>query len=323
MSSLQKGVFLDVESIHPEDLDLSGLRTCLPQWTFHDTTSADELPGRLAHAQVVVTNKVSLNAEQLRAAEHLELICLAATGADRIDVASAEQRGVVVSNARDYATASVAEAVFAMLLTLLRQLDSYRRQVAEGRWCESPHFCLFDAPIEELNNKVLGIIGFGVLGRAVAQRAEAFGMRVLVAQRLYGATAEGRVSLEELLATADVISLHCPLSAATRRLIGRRELRAMKPTALLINTARGGVVDEQALATALEQGWIAGAGIDVLGEEPPPADSPLLNCSSPRLILTPHVAWASRSARQRLVDEIVANIRAFQCGKARNRVSVA
>jgi glycerate dehydrogenase len=321
VSTLSQGVFLDLDSIHPQDLDLAALHDCLPHWALYDATSADEVSARIAAAQVVVTNKVALPAAQLLAAGSLKLVCIAATGADRIDLEGAAQAGIVVSNARDYASASVAEAVFTLLLTLVRRLDDYRRRVTAGDWSRSPHFCLFDQPIEELSGKTLGIIGYGVLGRAVAQRAAAFGMRVQVAQRLYGDPVEGRVPLDTLLANADVISLHCPLTAATHHLIGARELRSMKRSAILINTARGGIVDEQALASALEQGRIAGAGIDVLGDEPPPADNPLLACRSPRLILTPHVAWASRSARQRLVNEIVANICAFQRGAARNPVS--
>ncbi len=321
MTALQKGVFLDLESIHPQDLDLGELKDSVPSWTFHDSSPLEQVAARIAKAQVVVTNKVPLQAEQLRAAPELRLICLAATGADRIDLDTVRKAGICVCNARDYATASVAEAVFAMLLTLLRQLDTYRRQVAAGAWSESPHFCLFEAPIEELNDKVLGIVGYGVLGRAVAERAKAFGMRILVARPLRGGTdGEGRVPLEYLLRNADVVSLHCPLSRVTQGLIGARELALMKPQAILINTARGGIVDEQALVTALEAGTIAGAGIDVLAQEPPPADNPLLGCASPRLIVTPHVAWASRSARQRLLGEIVANIRAFARGEPRNRL---
>jgi len=321
MTPLSKGVFLDLESIHPQDLDLDALHACLLHWTFHDETRADEVAGRIAGAQVVVTNKVPLGVEQIRGAADLKLVCVAATGTDRIDLNAARQAGVVVSNARDYATASVAEAVFAMLLALLRQFDAYRGRVAAGDWPKSPHFCLFDKPIEELYGKTLGIIGYGVLGHAVAQRAAAFGMQVQIAQRLHGKPVEGRVPLETLLSTSDVISLHCPLSETTRNLIDDTRLRAMKRNAILINTARGGIVDEQALVRALEEDWIAGAGIDVLGTEPPPPDNPLLRYRSPRLIVTPHVAWASRSARQRLVSEMVENIRACQRGVPRNRVS--
>ncbi len=318
---MQNGVFLDLESIHPQDLDLTELRDSLVNWTFHDSSHSDQVGARIATAQVVVTNKVPLNADHLRAAGRLRLICLAATGADRIDVQAARDAGVSVRNARDYATASVAEAVFALLLTLLRQLDAYRRQVSLGHWSESPHFCLFDAPIEELNGKVMGIVGYGVLGRAVAERAKAFGMRVLVAQSLHNAGHDNaRVPLSDLLRLADVVSLHCPLSRLTAGLIGARELALMKRGAILINTARGGIVDERALVGALKAGTIAGAGIDVVAQEPPAADNPLLRFVSPRLILTPHIAWASRSARQRLVGEIVANIRAFQRGETRNEL---
>jgi glycerate dehydrogenase len=315
-----RGVFLDLDSVHPQDLNLHALRSCLTEWSFFDQTAAQQVADRIAGAQVVVTNKVRLTAEQLCNAGTLRLICVAATGTDNVDLPGARRADIVVSNARNYATASVAEAVFALLLTLTRQLDSYRARVAAGNWSRSPHFCLFDAPIEELHGKTLGIIGYGVLGHAVAQRAEAFGMRVQIAQRLYSDPIDGRVPLAELLATSDVVSLHCPLSDVTRHLIGPEQLRAMKRSAILINTARGGIVDEVALVNALEQEWIAGAGIDVVSQEPPPASNPLLNCRSPRLVLTPHVAWASRSARQRLVGEIVENIRAFQRGEQRNNV---
>jgi len=314
-----RGVFLDLDTLHPQDLDLQALRDCLTEWSFFDQTSSQQVADRIAGAQVVVTNKVRLTAEQMHNAGTLRLICVAATGTDNIDLTGARQADIVVSNARDYATASVAEAVFALLLTLTRQLDSYRTKVAAGHWSQSPHFCLFDTPIEELYGKTLGIVGYGVLGRAVAQRAEAFGMHVQVAQRLYGDPLDGRVPLAELLATSDVISLHCPLSDVTRHLIGPVQLQAMKRSAILINTARGGIVDEVALVDALEQEWIAGAGVDVLSQEPPAASNPLINCRSPRLVLTPHVAWASRSARQRLVGEIIENIKAFQRGEQRNR----
>lgn len=315
-----RGVFLDLDSVHPQDLDLDRLRGCLTEWSLFGQTSARQVAERIAGAQVVVTNKVRLTADQLRNADALRLICVAATGTDNIDLPTARQVGIAVSNVRNYATASVAEAVFALLLTLTRQLDRYRAQVAAGRWSESSHFCLFDTPIEELHGKMLGIIGYGVLGHAVAQRAKAFGMCVQIAQRLHGDPVEARVPLADLLATSDVVSLHCPLSDTTHHLIGHAQLRAMKRSAILINSARGGIVDEVALVEALQQGWIAGAGIDVVSQEPPPVDSALLTCRSPRLVLTPHVAWASRAARQRLVEEIADNIKAFQRGERRNSV---
>jgi glycerate dehydrogenase len=315
-----RGAFLDLDSLHPADLDLSGLRQSLSEWTYFDNTRPEQVEERIADAQVVVTNKVRLTERQLCAARAVQLVCVAATGANNIDLAAARHAGIAVCNARDYATASVAEAVFALLLTLIRQLDSYRQQVAAGHWSESPRFCLFGAPIGELYGKTLGIVGYGTLGRAVARRAQAFGMQIQVAQRLHGEPEQGRVPLPELLANADVVTLHCPLSDATRNLIGRSQLLSMKNSAILINTARGGIVDEQALVTALQEGWIGGAGVDVASREPPPASNPLLGYRSPKLVLTPHVAWASRNARQRLVEEITDNINAFKQGVARNRL---
>jgi glycerate dehydrogenase len=315
-----QGVFLDLDSVHPSDLDLAQLQDCLPCWEFHHHTGADQVLSRIQGAQVVVTNKVPLTASSIQASHGLQLICVAATGTNNIDLAAASAAGVVVSNARDYATASVVEHVFSLLLTLTRRLDDYRRRVRAGDWTHSPHFCLFGEPIEELAGKRLGIIGYGVLGRAVANLARAFSMQVDIAQRLHDSSRPDRLPLAQLLGSCDIISLHCPLTEQTRGLIGETQLRQMKDTALLINTARGGIVDEQALLRALQQGWIAGAGIDVLAEEPPAASSALLHCSSPRLIVTPHIAWASRAARQRLLSEITANIVAFGNGSPRNRV---
>ena len=314
------GVFLDLDSVHPSDLDLAPLRGCLPHWQFYQATGADEVLERIQGAQIVVTNKVPIGARSIEASPGLKLICVAATGTNNIDLAAAGAAGIVVSNARDYATASVVEHVFSLLLTLNRRLDSYRQRVRNGDWARSPHFCLFDETIEELAGKTLGIIGYGVLGQAVAHVARAFCMQVNVAQRLHDTPLPDRMPLQKLLGTADIISLHCPLTEQTRGLIGETQLRQMKDSALLINTARGGIVDEQALLHALQQGWIAGAGIDVLAEEPPAASSALLRYRSGRLIVTPHVAWASRAARQRLLGEIAANIIAFTNGDARNRV---
>jgi glycerate dehydrogenase len=315
-----QGVFLDLDSVHPSDLDLAQLQDCLPHWQFYRHTGPDDLLARIQTADVVVTNKVPLTASSIQASRELQLICVAATGTNNIDLAAASAAGVVVSNATDYATASVVEHVFAMLLTLSRRLDGYRQRVHAGDWTNSPHFCLFDETIDELAGKRLGIIGYGVLGRAVANLARAFSLQVDVAQRVHDTPLPDRLPLPQLLASCDVISLHCPLTEQTRGLIGATQLRQMKDTALLINTARGGIVDEQALLRALQQGWIAGAGIDVLAEEPPSASNALLQYESPRLIVTPHVAWASRAARQRLIGEITANIVAFATGSPRNRV---
>jgi glycerate dehydrogenase len=316
-----RAVFLDLASLNPYDLDLGVLRGCLPDWHFHQHTDPEQVAQRINHAQVVVSNKVPLNAASIQESPALKLICVAATGTNNVDLAVAESAGVVVSNARDYATASVVEHVFSLLLTLNRRLDRYRWRVRQGDWSRSRHFCLFDETIEELAGERLGIIGYGVLGYAVATVARAFGMQVDVAQRLHDSPLPDRVPLQQLLETSDIISLHCPLTEHTRGLIGASQLRCMRDSALLINTARGGIVDERALLQGLQQGWIAGAGIDVLADEPPHKSNPLLHYHSERLIVTPHVGWASRAARQRLVEEIAANISAFAQGTPRNRVA--
>ncbi len=314
------GVFLDTDSLHPQDLDLSVLESCLPRWRFHDAGEAADTAERLAAAEVVVTNKVVLDAALIDAADRLRLICVAATGTDNVDLEAAARRGIPVCNARGYATPSVAEHVFGLLLTLVRRLDDYRDRVRRGEWAASRFFCLFGEPMQELAGRTLGIVGHGELGRAVADIARAFSMQVLVAQRPGGDSRPGRLPLPELLARSDVLSLHCPLTAATRNLIDADALRQMKPGALLINTARGGLVDEAALLQALRDGRLGGAALDVLEREPPPARHALVGAGLPNLLITPHVAWASRPARQRLVDEIAANIRAFLDGRPRNRV---
>jgi len=315
-----RAVVLDLDSLNPKDLDLTPWHNCLPDWHYHNETRPEQVIERIKNADIVITNKVPLTRPHIQATPGLSLICVAATGTNTIDLAAADEAGVIVSNARDYATASVAEHVFSLLLTLFRRLDTYRNRVQAGDWSRSPHFCLFDETIEELSGRTIGIIGYGVLGKAVSQLAKAFSMRVQIGQRLYGPPLADRVAFDVLLETSDVISLHCPLSQQTRGLIGENQLRRMKDTAILINTARGGIVDEQALVTAIRENWIAGAGIDVLSKEPPEPSNPLLQFSSPRLIVTPHVAWASRTARQKLVTEIATNIHAFMRGTPRNTV---
>jgi len=320
---LLRAVVLDLDSLNPQDLDLAPLRHCLPDWQFHNQTLPDQVEQRIQHADIIVTNKVRITQEHIHAAPELRLVCVAATGTDNIALEAAARAGIVVSNARGYATASVVEHVFAMLLTLVRQLDSYRQRVRNGDWTQSPHFCLFDASISELSGKTLGIVGYGVLGKAVAKLARGFSMQVQIAQRLYGPPLPDRIPLQELLATSDVISLHCPLTDQTRGLIGAPELASMKNSAILVNTARGGIVDEQALVSALQENRIAAAAVDVAQHEPPGNANPLLGFDSPRLILTPHIAWASQAARQRLLTEIVENIQAFQRGKPRNAIQPA
>ena len=322
MTQLQRGVFLDLNTVDRDDLDLTELRASLPDWTFHDRTRRDQRAERIADAEVVITNKVELDADLLAAAPRLRLICAAATGFNNIDVAAARRQGIVVSNARDYATDSVVQHVFALLLTLVTRLDAYRADIRAGRWSASDQFCLLDHPIGTVAGMRLGIIGWGVLGRATARVAEAFGMEVLVAESQDPAREanDDRVPLERLLGQCDVISLHCPLTSATRHLIDDAALQRMRPGSLLLNTARGGLVEPEALARHLRIGHLGGAGIDVLEPEPPPPDHPLLADDLPNLVLTPHTAWAALSARQRVIDEVTANIRGFASGSPRNVV---
>lgn len=316
------GVLLDRESLDVGDLDLAGLFATLPAWDSHVATAPADTAERVCAASVVVTNKVVLDEAVLSRAARLKLIAVAATGTNNVDLEAARRRGIAVCNVTGYATPTVVEHLFALLLALTRRLDDYRLALAAGRWHESRQFCLLDFPLRELRGRTLGIVGFGELGRAVAHTArEGFGMEVLVAARPGSQPTPGRVALEELLARADVVSLHTPLTPETRGLIGARELALMRPDALLLNTARGGIVDESALAAALRAGRLGGAGFDVLAVEPPRAESPLLAPGIPNLIVTPHVAWASREARQRLLDQVAQNIRAFLEGVARNRVA--
>lgn len=314
-----KGVFLDLASLDNDDLSLEPLHAVLEEWDLHPHTEASEVAARLQGAEVVVSNKVVLSRAVLASADKLRLICVAATGTNNVDLQAARQLGIAVTNVRAYGTASVVQHVFALILSLQRQIPAYQQAIKQRRWEQSKFFCLLDFPIEELGGKVFGIVGYGELGRAVAKTAASFDMEVRVARRGADDTRPDRVPLDELLAEADVLSLHCPLTEENRGLIGETQLQRMKPSAILINAARGGLVDEAALDTALRQGWIAGAGIDVLEVEPPDGTSPLL-ADLPNLILTPHIAWASRTARQRLLDQLVDIIRAYRQGSIRNRI---
>jgi glycerate dehydrogenase len=320
MKPLARGVILDLATIDRGDLDLSGLEGSCEQLEQHAQTRPDRVTKRLADAVVAVTNKVVLDRERLAAAPALRLVCIAATGTNNVDLEAARERGIVVCNVTGYATPSLVQHVFALILAHATRLLDYHQAVRDGAWARSDQFCLLDFPIAELAGCTLGIVGYGELGRAVGRMAEAFGMRVLVAQRPGGAPEPGRIPLDELLAQVDVLTLHTPLAANTRNLIGAAELARMRPDALLVNTARGGIVDEAALAHALRRGIISGAAVDVLTVEPPRAGNLLLAPDVPNLIVTPHVAWASRAARQRLIDEVAENIRAFAQGRARNRV---
>lgn len=315
------GVFLDRDTVDAGDMDLSPLEEALPEWEFYGRTVPEQTTERIAAAQVVVANKVALDADTLADAQELELVCVAATGTNNVDLEAAHNLGITVSNVAGYSTPSVVQMVFAMMLALHSRLPEHRQAVRAGRWSQSPQFCMLDFPFHELKGRTLGIVGHGTIGQAVAKVARAFGMKVLVAQRPGGQDKRARrVPLDKVLARADVLSLHCPLTPATEGLIGAAQLRTMKAGSLLLNTARGGIVDEAALADALRDGHLGGAGVDVLPAEPPPPDHPLLAQDIPHLIVTPHIAWASREARQRLVNELAANIRAWRRGTARNVV---
>jgi glycerate dehydrogenase len=316
-----KAVFLDLASLAERDLDLSGFEAAVDDWRSYPATAPEDRVARIGDADIVVTNKVLLDAAVLRAAPNLSLVCLTATGFNNVAVETARELGIVVSNVVAYATDSVAQHVFALMLAHHTSLFRYTDAVRRGDWSRSAQFCLLDYPVRELRGMTLGIIGFGELGQGVAGIAQAFGMQVLVSQRPGGEPATGRVPFEEVLRRSDVLTLHVPLLDNTRDLIDAHALELMKPTALLINTARGAVVDNLALADALRQGVIGGAALDVLDVEPPPQDHPLLAPDVPNLIVTPHTAWAGRQARQNVVDETVANIQAFLDGRPRNRVA--
>lgn len=314
-----RGVILDGDSFDRGDLDTALLDESLETWDKYRSTSADETLDRIAGADVIVTNKVVIDAKALSSAS-LKLIVVAATGTNNIDLQEAARRGIWVCNVRDYASGAVSQHVFSLLLSLMTHLSEYADAVREGRWQQSKVFCLLDFPIHELEGLTLGIIGYGSLGQRVAKIARGFDMQVVISARPgVKDIPKERVSLDELLAQSDVISIHCPLTEATRDLIDRAAFKKMKSSAILINTARGGIVNEAALAEALKAGEIAGAGIDVLTQEPPAADHPLLARDIPNLIVSPHNAWGSIESRQRLADEIGRLINDFRSGAPRNR----
>ncbi|MFC0168487.1 D-2-hydroxyacid dehydrogenase [Pseudoduganella danionis] len=297
------------------------------RWAEYPATRAGEAVARLreAGASIAITNKVPLRAADLNQLPDLKMIAVAATGTDIIDLAACRERGIVVSNIRNYAVHTLPEHTFALILALRRQIVAYRADIEAGLWQKSERFCLFGHPISDLAGSRLGLLGYGALGKSVAQIARAFGMEVIVHTRspLADAAADGvrETSFDEVLESSDIISLHLPLTPQTRELIGASQLIRMKRNALLINTARGGLVDETALADALRTGVIAGAGFDVLVQEPPPADNVLLNLRLPNFILTPHSAWASTQAMQVLVDQLIDNVEAWVAGTPRNVVA--
>ncbi len=326
-----KTAFLDYKTVDPGDLDLSPLRRIAPNLVLYDKTAAAGINERIQDVEIIIINKIKLDANALYQAKKVKLICLVATGTDNVDLVAAKEQGVTVCNIKNYCTDSVAQHVVLSILALSHHFNEYQLSLKQGLWQKSEQFCLLEYPITELSAKTLGIVGLGVLGTAVANLAVSFGMRILVAESFRpenGMTNDAqqkpelkRVPFQDLVSQSDVISLHCPLTPETKNLFDLKTFKSMKKNALLINTARGGLINDEALLHALENGSIAGAALDVLDREPPAADHPLLTSGLPNLIVTPHIAWAAKEARQRALDEIAKNITCYLKGEPRNVVT--
>lgn len=314
-----KAVFLDAATLGA-DFSYNLLKQLPVRWTFFKETAPHETVGRIENADIVVSNKVPLTADILKASQ-LKLICVAATGYNNVDVAFAKQMGISVCNVPGYSTQSVVQLVFTFMLALASNLISYVGEVRNGKWQRHSQFCFIDYPIAELAGKNLGIIGYGTLGKQVASVAGSFGMRVLIAGHTSSRQSQtGMLPLNQVLQESDFLTLHVPLTPQTENLIAGKELALMKPTAFLINTARGGIVNEKDLAACLKRKGIAGAAFDVLTKEPPTEGNPLLDPSISNLLLTPHIGWASFEARCRLLAVLRDNIQAFLQGSPQNLV---
>ncbi|EEX93338.1 hypothetical protein VIOR3934_06991 [Vibrio orientalis CIP 102891 = ATCC 33934] len=318
--SLPMVVFLDRSTI-PLQIELPQLPFD-HQWLEYDLTSPDQIVERLQDAQIVITNKVVLDRAVLSQLPKLKMIAIAATGFNNVDVQCCQELGIAVANVQGYATQSVPEHVIAMMFALKRNLKGYHNDIAAGEWQRNKQFCFFTHPISDTAGSTLGVMGSGALGQATAALAKALGMQVLFAERKGAEQCrEGYVPFEQVLATSDVVTLHCPLNEQTRHLIGRQELNSMKPSSIIINTGRGGLVDEEALVDALKQGVIRGAGFDVFTDEPADESNSLIaNMHLPNLLLTPHIAWGSDSSIQNLANILIDNIVAFTEGREQNRV---
>ena len=315
-----KIVILDGYTANPSDLSWQELES-FGELTVYDRTRPEETVARAADAEIVLTNKVIIGRKEIIQLSHLKYIGVLATGYNVVDLQAASERGIIVTNVPAYSTESVAQMVFAHLLTVTNRTEHYALQNREGRWIQNPDFCYWDTSLTELAGKTIGIIGLGNIGRRVAQIALAFGMQVkALTSKPAEALPEGirKVSLDELLSDSDVLSLHCPLTDDTHHLINNKTLSQMKSTAILINTGRGPLVDDQAVADALEKGAIAAYCADVLTEEPPKSDNPLLK--QPNTFITPHIAWATKEARSRLIQVAIGNVRSFLNGKPQNVV---
>jgi glycerate dehydrogenase len=312
-----KIVVLDGFTANPGDLSYEGLKP-LGDVVIHDRTPESEVCERLQGAEAVLTNKAIVSASTIEKTPSLRYIGVVATGYNNVDVAAARARGIPVCNVPEYGTYTVAQATFSLLLELTNHAGHHSQAVRGGRWSTSKDFCFWDGSLLELSGLTLGVIGYGRIGQAVARIGQAFGMKVLACRRGPVEGAE-RADLERVFRESDVITLHCPLTPDTKELIRESNLALMKSSALLINTSRGGLVNERDLAKALNEGRIAGAGLDVLSVEPPPPDHPLLNAKN--CLVTPHIAWATRAARARLIQASIENLRAFQSGTPQNVVN--
>lgn len=314
-------VFLDAFTANPGDLSWSAFEA-LGHCTIHDRTPSAETIERAKDAEVVITNKAVLSRAVIESLPKLRYIGVIATGYNVVDAAAARERGIVVTNVPGYGSPSVAQAVFALLLELTNHTGQQTRDVSQGRWAACPDFCFWDKPIIELQGLTLGLVGLGDIGASVARIALAFGMKVIATRRTWAVPPPEGITpapLDKVLSESDVVSLHCPLTDETKHLIDATSLAQMKSTALLINTARGPLIDEPALAAALNEGRIAGAGLDVLSVEPPSKDNPLFTAKN--CLITPHTAWASRASRHRLITIAAENLRQWQAGRAINVVS--
>lgn len=292
------------------------------QWEEYPATSAEQVLARIKDATIVITNKVHLRREVLAQLPKLKMVAVSATGTDNVDIAYCKERGIVVSNIRNYAAHTVPEHVFMLMLGLRRSLLAFREDVQKGEWQKAAQFCLFTHPVRDLYGSTLGIMGGGSIGKSVALIAQAFGMKVLLAEHKGIAEVRpGYTAFDTVLRESDVITLHLPLKENTRHMISTAEFERMRPGALLINTARGGLVDEAALLQALQSGRLGGAGFDVLSKEPPTEGHPLLDINLPNFILTPHIAWSGREAMQTMADQLIDNIEAYVAGSPRNLVA--
>lgn len=317
-----KAVILDYQSLAPSDLDQTALWALPFDWTVHEYSTAAQAEQRVQGMDIVLSNKVVLDKKLLQANPQIKLIIVLATGTNNVDLAAAQQLGIQVSNIVAYSTESVVQHTFACLLHLQNRLQAYATAVKQGLWSDSQSFTFLDYPIQELSGKTLGIIGYGAIGKRVQHVAEAFGMHVLISQSVVpGKLQAGRTAFSEVLAQSDVLSLHAPLSPYTQNLIDDKALASMKKSAIVLNMARGGIVNEEALLAALEQGIIAAAATDVLSQEPPPVNHPLLRYAQTNLLITPHIAWASQQARQVLLQQVEAILQGFLNGQPINQVN--